>query len=120
MENGFIEFLLDLWRYGMKGRAEVRRLRERNEALTEFLLKTSGSSNVNVTNNLVINQPRSDRVTGYDKKTGIMYFGTRHGDLAVRFDNAETVIEDIKVWLAEKKLQDVPSPQAIRTILDLN
>ena len=111
----------------MTGRTEIRKLRAkidelqaRNGDLTDLIIKGGGSANIETMNVTNISQFPPDRVTACDQKTGIMFFGTRHGDLEVRFDNAETVIEDIKAWLFENELNASPSPDARRAILDLD
>lgn len=127
MEIPFVKPVRRFIRYGMTGRAEIKRLRAkidelqaRNGDLTDLIIKGGGGANIETMNVTNISQFPPDRVTAYDQKTGIMFFGTRHGDLAVRFDNAETVIEDIKAWLFEKELNASPSPNALRAILDLD
>ena len=95
----------------------------RNKGLQDLLLN-SGIGGIRVgditTNNMyIMNQQEFGVMMKYDPKAGIMFFGTCHDDLVVRFHNPLTVIEDITSWITKNDLRGPVSPDAIRTVLNL-
>ena len=53
----------------------------------------------------------------YNKRTGVMHFGTKHGDMTVRMDYNEDTIDDINKWLKENDLRAPVSDTAVRETL---
>ena len=53
----------------------------------------------------------------YDPHERTVWFGTEHGDMPVRFHDAETVMDDITGWLRETGQQGRVSPERIRRIM---
>ena len=55
----------------------------------------------------------SDAGCFYEPHNRTIYFGTVHGDLMVRFDDAETIMDDITAWLKKTHQQRPVSPAAV-------
>ena len=53
----------------------------------------------------------------YDPRDRTLYFGTSHGDLIVRFDDAETIMDDITAWLKKTGQQRPVSPATVAAVL---
>lgn len=66
-----------------------------------------------VTNIVVIH----DTGCFYDPHDRTIYFGTSHGDLIVRFDDAETIMDDITAWLKKNSQQRPMSPATVQAVL---
>ena len=62
-------------------------------------------------------EPQLDKPTAYDPTDGRMYFGTKYGDLRIRFHNAETIMDDIRAWLVLNDLNRSVSMDAVKAIL---
>ena len=91
--------------------AEIRRLRDELRGQLRSQLEGQITNNVNV--NVHVRDSQAGTPTAYDPADGQMFFGTKHGDLRVRFHDADTIIEDIDAWLNEHGLKGRVSPDAI-------
>lgn len=61
--------------------------------------------------------PTDNQPTAYNPADGRMFFGTTYGDMAVRFHDAETIIDDINAWLLDNDLKGPVSPESVKAIL---
>ena len=95
--------------------AEIRRLGDELRGQLRSQLRDQITNNVNV--NVHVRDSHAGTPTAYDPADGQMFFGTKHGDLRVRFHDADTIIEDIDAWLNEHGLKGRVSPDAVRTIM---
>ena len=106
--------------FGWRWRETQRKLEDmrRDIARLDSLKNQLGNQ---ITNNVNVNLHMRDSQAGmpiaYDPVDGQMFFGTKHGDLRVRFHDADTIIEDIDAWLNEHGLKGRVSPDAVRTIM---
>lgn len=100
--------LVSAWRWFMG-----RKFTGRIDAL-EKQLEQPMQPSISVTQVMNTSEPRP---TAYDPANGQMFFGTKYGDLSVRFHDADTVIEDINVWLYTHNLKELVSPEAVKTVL---
>lgn len=98
---------------GYLGTKQIRKLQDQIDQLNEQRQPPAPNVNVNVN----VGELQQDKPTAYDPVDGRMYFGTKHGDLPVRFHDAETIIDDINEWLLANDLKGPVSPEAVKTIL---
>ena len=67
--------------------------------------------------NINAGQPNTDKPFIYDPNERTVWFGTEHGDMRVRFHDADTIMDDINKWLEETKQRRSVSADRIRRVL---
>ncbi len=72
---------------------------------------------INPVFNINVGPPDAERPFIYDKHTRTVWFGTDHGDMEVRFIDADTVMNDINRWLADTGQRRTVSGERIKRIL---
>ena len=95
---------------GYLGRKQVRELQEQ---INQLMHQPQTSIQQTFINGI----PLDRQQTVYNDAEGRMFFGTKYGDMAVRFHNAETIKNDIDTWLLNNGLTAFVSPDAVKTIL---
>ena len=98
---------------------ELGETKQENKKMSQRLEALERRQNSGVTQHVIVyaGAPEIGKRAVYDSEKGVMYFGTRHGDMLVRFQDAETIIDDVQGWLNANDMARPVSPDAVRSII---